>query len=423
MSARITALLDKRASAWEAMKAIRERATEYSDLPAEDRAAWDKADADIERLSADIDREERAEAISAKLDKIDRSKLDTTVPGAEIPSQRTESNPDAEYREVFIEWARNGTGSLDREQRQLLRKGFVDAKDPEFRALGVGTGGAGGYAVPQGFRDILIERMKYFNAVRQVATIITTDSGNTLPWPLNDDTGNVGAILAENTGISQQDVVLTQAQLGAYMYTSKLVLVSWQLLQDSAIDIETFLARKLGQRIGRIQNQHFTTGTGTSQPLGIITGGTALQAAVGSTFLIKYADLVKTVFGVDPAYRNGTNVRWMWSDTALSTIRQLVDSQGRPLWEPSVQSGVPPTLMGYPILINNDLAVPAANAKSGAFGDFEAGYVIRDVTGVQTIRLDERYADALQVGFFAFERTDATVQDTSAYVVFQQSAT
>jgi HK97 family phage major capsid protein len=219
-------------------------------------------------------------------------------------------------------------------------------------------------------------------------------------------------------------VTLTQEQLNAYMYTSKLVLVSYQLLQDSAVNIESFLARKLGQRIGRIQNQHFTTGTGTGQPLGLITGATTINtAATGSTVLIKYADLVTTMFKVDPAYRNGGNVKWMWSDTALSTIRQLVDSQNRPLWEPSVQAGTPDMLLGKPIIINNDLAVPAANAKTGAFGDFEAGYIIRDVSGVQTVRLDERYADFLQVGWFAYCRTDATVQDTAAYTVFQQSAT
>jgi hypothetical protein len=223
---------------------------------------------------------------------------------------------------VFAEWLRSGSADLSPEQRKMLRSGLRRRDQKEFRALGVGTGGAGGYAVPQGFRDIIIERMKYYNAVRRVATVISTESGNTLPWPVNDDTANVGAILAENTGISQQDIVLTQASLSAYMYTSKLVLVSWQLLQDSAIDVETFLGKKLGQRLGRIQNQHFTTGTGSSQPTGLITGGTARQAATGNTTTITYAELVNTIYSLDPAYREGGNVNWMWSDTALATHPQ-----------------------------------------------------------------------------------------------------
>ena len=74
-------------------------------------------------------------------------------------------------------------------------------------------------------------------------------------------------------------------------------------------------------------------GTGTGQPLGLIAGAALNnQAAVGSTTLIKYADLVATTFKVDPAYRQGGNCKWMWSDTALSTIRQLVDGQQRPLF-------------------------------------------------------------------------------------------
>ncbi|MGZ4518881.1 MAG: phage major capsid protein [Mycobacteriaceae bacterium] len=413
----IKSLMEERAKVWDSMTAVREAATaEKREFTAEERENWDKAEARLTTLTGDIEREQRADEFAKTL----APKMEQVAD--EIAANRTEDKP-AEYREVFEKWARFGSGEMTNDEKRALRDGFVAASG-ETRALGIGTGAAGGYAVPQGFRDVLIETLKYYNSVRQVATVITTDSGATLPWPTNNDTANVGAILAENSQITQQDVTLGQEQLSAYMYTSKLVLVSLQLLQDSAINVESFLARKRGQRIGRIQNQHFTTGSGTGQPLGLVTGGTLVsQAATGSTTAIKYADLVNTMFKVDPAYRNGGNVKWMWSDTALSTIRQLVDGQGRPLWEPSVQAGTPDILLGKPVIINNDLAVPAANAKTGAFGDFEAGYVIRDVSGVQTVRLDERYADFLQVGWFAYCRTDATVQDTAAYTVFQQSAT
>lgn len=405
-------LLEKRATVWEQMKAMRAKAEaeKRAEFTAEERTSWDAAEAELSSLTADIERIQRSDEFSKTLKPV----FEKT---AEVEEER-KVDPSEEYREAFVKWARGGNDDLTSEEKRALRVGFTEA-----RALGIGTGGAGGYAIPQGFRDVLIETMKYYNAVRQVATTITTDSGNTLPWPVNNDTANLGAILAENSQITQQDVALTQETLSAYVYTSKLVLVSYQLLQDSAIDIESFLARKLGQRIGRIQNQHFTTGTGTAQPLGLITGGTAVASAVGSTVAIKYADLVSAMFRLDPAYRNGPDVKWMLSDTALASIRGLVDTQNRPLWEPSVQAGQPDALLGYGIVINNDLAVPAANAKFGAFGDFAAGYVIRDVKGVQTVRLDERYADFLQVGWFAYCRTDATVQDTAAYTVLQGSAT
>lgn len=411
----IKKLQEERARVWDSMVALRALCeTEGRQFTAEERGSWDKSEVRITELTGDIERLQRE-------DELARTLTPKFEAAADDVAQR-KTDPLAEYRDVFTKWARYGTAEMDPDEKRALRAGFVVA-DGETRALGVGTGAAGGYAIPQGFRDVLIETMKYYSGVRENATVITTDNGALLPWPVNNDTAQVGAILAENTAIAQQDVALTQEQLNAYMYTSKLVLVSLQLLQDSAIDIAPFLARKLGQRIGRIQNQHFTTGTGTAQPLGLITGGVAVPSAVGSTVAIKYADLVAGMFRVDPAYRNGPNIKWMLSDTALASIRQLVDSQSRPLWEPSVQAGTPDSLLGKPIILNNDLPVPAANAKFGAYGDFAAGYVIRDVSGVQTVRLDERYADFLQVGWFAYCRTDATVQDTAAYTVLQSSAT
>jgi len=93
------------------------------------------------------------------------------------------------------------------------------------------------------------------------------------------------------------------------------------------------------------------------------------------------------------------------------------------MWEPSLQAGAPDTLAGYGIKLNNDMPVPAANAKSIAFGDFEEGYLIRDVADFFLLRLDERFADFLQTGFVGFQRTDATVQNSYAYTLFQNSAT
>lgn len=259
--------------------------------------------------------------------------------------------------------------------------------------------------------------------MRQVAESITTDTGATLPWMTSNDTANVGAILAENTQVTEQDFTFGTASLDVYMYTSKLVRVSLQLIQDSALNLDAFLPRKLGERIGRIQNQHFTTGTGTSQPQGMFVGGTAVQAAVGNVTGYSYDTLIDTISSIDPAYLGGGNLNWMFSQAALGGIRKLKDAQGHPLWQPSLQVGQPDSLLGYGIVLNNDVAVPAASAKSGAFGDFRAGYVVRDVTGVQALRLDERYADFLQVGFLGFQRAGGIVQDTNAFRIIQNSAT
>ena len=422
----VQALREQRAGVWNSMTEIIERAgQENRDLTVDVRQTYDNAEVELDRLTADIARQEKHEQRTAEMSKVDRT-------GVVAEREERLDRSVAEYETAFEDYVRHGFATMSTEHRQALQSGFNIEN-----ALSVGTGTSGGYTVPPGFRDVLIETMKWYGSVRSVATVIQTDSGQPLQWPTNNATTQVGRILSENTTLTQTDPSFNTATLGAYMYSSDLVLVPYQFLQDSNIDAESFLARILGVRIGRIQNQHFTTGTGTSQPTGIQTNATAgVTLATGNTTNITYGGLVQLIHSVDPAYRygagNGQNIdlgtmstraKFMTSDAALSTIRQLTDSQNRPLWQPSVQAGQPDTLLGYSIVLNNDMPTPAANVKSVLFGDFERGYVIRDVVGLTVRRLDERYADYLQVGWFAFQRTDATVQDSAAYKALVQSAT
>ncbi|ODA69519.1 phage major capsid protein [Streptomyces sp. AVP053U2] len=409
-------LLDKRASAWDAAQKFQDRAASDDKLSAEDRAAWDAALADVERLSVDIEREERHQ----RLANVDYSQV---IDATRDADEERHGGPDkAEaYANAWRSWVREGTTELSSEERSALRTGWVDGK--ELRAQGVATGAAGGYMVPAPFRAKLVETMEFYSSMRDVAEVITTETGATLPWPTNDDTANVGAILAENTQVTEQDVTLGTNDIGAYMYTSKLVRVSLQLLNDNAFDLESWLAGVLGRRIGRAQNIHFTTGTGTAQPEGVQTNAVVGKTgASGQTTTVTYDDLIDLIHSVDPAYRNSGRARFMFSDATLSAARKLKDSQGRPLWEPSIQVGAPDGLLGYGYTINQDMPAMAASAKSILFGDFYAGYLIRDVQDVQLLRLAERYADYLQVGFLAFARTDGTPQDTAAYRAYANAA-
>jgi HK97 family phage major capsid protein len=110
------------------------------------------------------------------------------------------------------------------------------------------------------------------------------------------------------------------------------------------------------------------------------------------------------------------------NDATLGSLRKLKDSQGHPLWQPSVIAGTPDTINGYPILIDQAFPTMAASAKSIAFGDFEAGYVVRRVRDMQMMRLAERYADYLQVGFFGFLRLDAKPDDATAVKAYVNAA-
>src|SRR5215210_4027989 len=257
---------DQRANVWEQMKALMERSADWT---AEERASYEAAEADLDRIGEEIERDERFAQRSSQMDTVDRTGV---IPDARGNGHRGDgdADPESRYAEAFTAWARRGTADLSTEERAALRGGWVDGS--ELRAQGVATQAAGGYLVPVAVRNRIVEAMTYVAPMRQFSEVITTDTGASLPWPTVDDTANEGAILGENTQVSEQDVVFGQADIGAFMYTSKMVRVSFQLLQDNAFNLEGWLAGALGARIGRIQNRHFTVGTGTSQPDGLVPG-------------------------------------------------------------------------------------------------------------------------------------------------------
>lgn len=403
----------KRARAWELGKAVLEESRAEAGWTGELEGRWASIDADVAALTKSIDRGEQL----LQLDSRDKDVADERT-------ERTGVSAD-EYDVVFREYLREGIAGLERDQKRVLQ-GRAAVATPEMRALAVGTGSAGGYTVPEGFWNKITEAQLAFGGVSTVANIITTATGNDLPWMTNDDTSNSGAILAEGVPIGEQDVSFGTKTLGAFLYTSKLVKVSYQLLQDSSIDIESFLGRKFGTRLARIHNAHQTTGTGSGQPQGIVTGATNGKTTAGAT-AITYNEIVDLVHSVDPAYRYTPGVGFMFSDGVFAYLRKVRDDGGgsglgRPLWEPSVQVGQPNTLFGYPYSINQSMASTVATTNVTAlFGDFNSGYVIRNVRGIQTVRLEERYAEYLQVGFFAFDRQDAIVDDASAYKALTQA--
>ena len=163
-----------------------------------------------------------------------------------------------------------------------------------------------------------------------------------------------------------------------------------------------------------------------SQPDGIVTGSTVGATSTGSlatTGGITYDSLVDLVESLDPAYGGAGGLKFMGHQSARKAIRKIKDSQGRPIWEPSIQAGTPDLLLGYQFRLNNDLATMAQGSKSLLFGNIKQAYVIRLVSGVVTLKLVERYADFLQNAFLAFQRADGTLQDANAVKVHQTTAT
>ncbi len=409
---KVKALREERAKLVADAQAILVKAEQISK---EDEARFDKMMADADTIKANIDRLEKVMAAEHELGQRVEQRA-----GRDNISIADAKNQDEQEGTIFKKWLLGGMQDLNDQERRVMQRRAAPVIQA---AQSVGTTTAGGFLVPQSFSDRLEIALKYHSGVMENAEVIETDSGADMPWPTVNDTTQVGAILAENATISAQDVTFASVTLKAYMYTSKLIAVSLQLMQDSFFNMENLIADIAGERLGRIFNTHFTTGTGSGQPNGIVTASASGKVGTtGQTTSVIYDDLIDLIHSIDPAYRRGS--KWMANDASIKVVRKLKDSQNRPLWEPSVQAGQPDTLLGYPVVTNNDVAVMAANAKSILFGAMNK-YKVRRVRGMTLMRLNERYADALQVGFFAFARVDGNLIDagTNPVKYYANSAT
>lgn len=290
-------------------------------------------------------------------------------------------------------------------------------------AMSTTTAAEGGYTVPAEIAAMVIEKLKAFGGMREVAEIITTDGGNSLNFPTSDGTAEVGEIVGENAAAALGEITFGTIALPVYKYSSKKIALPVELIQDSAIDVIAFVVNRLATRLARIQNTHFTVGTGTGQPTGVIAAAaTGKTGTTGQTLTVIYDDLVDLKHSVNRAYR--ANAKFMMNDLSVAIVSKIKDTTGRPIWVPAVTLGSPDTLLGYAVQTNDDVAVMAANAKSIAFGDFSA-YKIRDVSNSTSMRRFDDSAFALngQVGFCGWTRTGGNLIDTAAVRLYVNSAT
>lgn len=437
------------------------------DITKEEEAQFNKIHEDIDRIGKQVEREERQAAVEASLaESGGRRSEPPPAPGDRRDTRGgrlvagaadmghalrawllapSEVGPRQEHRDAA---QRLGVNLANRTlvlrfPAQTLRalrgmgpggihpddiRDWREAREEE-RAQSVGTGSAGGFTAPDSLMQGLERAMLAFGGMRQVSTILRTDSGTDLPWPTSNDTSNEGAEIAENAAMTEQDVAFAQLVLQAFAYTSKIVRVSAELLQDSSVDISARLGEILGERLGRITNRRFTTGTGTGQPKGIVEAAVlGKTGATGQTTSVIYDDLVDLQHSVDPAYRVGA--RWMFNDATLKALKKIKvpqfsgDTAGMPLWQPGLALREPDTILGDPYTINQHVAVMAASAKSILYG-LLSKYIIRDVRDITLIRLDERYAEFRQVAFVAWYRGDGDLLDagTNPVKFYANSAT
>lgn len=261
----------------------------------------------------------------------------------------------------------------------------------------------GGFLVPEEFEHQIVTALDEENVIRKLAKVITTHNDRKIPIATGH---SVAQWTAENAAYTESNPTFGQKQIDAFKLTD-LVRVSTELLQDSAFDLESYIAKEFARAFGIAEEQAFCVGTGTNQPTGIFTanGGTVGVTAASAT-AITVDEIIALVYALKSPYRR--NAKFLMNDATVSILRKLKDSNGAYLWQPSVQAGQPDRLLGYEIYTSPYAPTVAAGALAIAFGDFD-NYWIGDRAGKTVQRLNELYATNGQIGYVATERVDGKV--------------
>lgn len=369
-------------------------------LNAEEKSKFDAMEADARSIKDQIDVIERTAEMKKEL-----------AANAEV----REAAPKATRKGAFEKYLRNGMGSLSANERSIMS---------ELRGTSTqiaGTDSLGGFLVPQDFSNELDMATLFTGEVERLAKKLNTAGGALLDYPTINDTATDAGLTAEAAAVTVQDMTFANAQLSAYNYASQ-VRVSMQLLQDNAFDLNAFLAEAMGERIARATNAAFTTGTGSSQPQGIITGASLGNTAASATAIVA-DDILDLIHSIDPSYRNKPTFGLMANDSVISVIRSLGlgSANDFPIFIPSMTVGEPDKLFGFNLYYNNDMESSIATGNKTLLAADFSKFVVRSAGGVQMVRLNERYMDELEVGFVSYARKDAKVLDSRAVKYLAQA--
>lgn len=367
----------------------------------EQRNQWNAAKTELDVLDEQIERLE-------ELRRLDQLHVEDHED--EERRQQRNNTPEEQSAErratAFDKFLRHGFSELSAEERQAVK---------ELRAQGTTPDAKGGYTVPTQMLNKIVDSMKAYGGIASVAQILNTSNGQDITWSTSDGTAEEGELLGENTEASEEDVSFGTATLGAKKLSSKIIRVSNELLQDSGVDIEAYLAARIGQRIGRGEAKYLVQGTGAGtpvQPKGLVASVTGtVNTAAAATFT--WQEMNKLKHAIDPAYRGGPKYRWAFNDSTLQVIEEMVDGQNRPLWLPDVAGGTPATILNIPYVIDQAIDGIAAGKKFAFLGDFDR-FIIRRITYMTLKRLVERYAEYDQTAFLAFHRFDCVLEDVAA---------
>ncbi len=319
----------------------------------------------------------------------------------------TQAQAEAPHQKAFDAYVRSGD---DDGLRGLVLEG---------KALSTAVAGDGGYLVDPQTADAVRSVLKSSASIRAVANVVTVESSS---YDVLIDTTDLGHGWATETAAATETGTPTIERITIQLHElSALPKASQRLLDDSAFDIEGWLAGRIADRFARAEAAAFVSGDGIGKPKGFLAHtkvANAVQAwgnigyvptgAVGA-FLSADA-IVDLVYALGAPYR--ANAVFVMNSKTAGTIRKMKDTDGRFLWSDGLASGEPARLMGYPVLIAEDMPDIAANAFAVAFGDFSAGYTVAERPDLRILR--DPFSAKPHVLFYATKRVGGDVSDFAA---------
>ncbi|MEM7753061.1 MAG: phage major capsid protein [Pseudomonadota bacterium] len=326
------------------------------------------------------------------------------------PALATRVEAEVPHQKAFNSYLRTGE---DADLRGL---------DLEGKAMTTAVAGDGGFLVDPTTSASIQSVLRGAASLRQVANVVNVEATS---YDVLIDSTETGAGWASETASATETATPTIERISIPLHElSALPKISQRLLDDSAFDIETWLASRVADTFARSEAAAFINGDGADKPVGILnhptvdndswTWGSLGYVPTESEGSFSQSSpgngLVNLVYSLGARYR--ANGSFVLNSKTAGVVRQIKDAEGRFLWTDSLAAGEPARLLGYPVLIAEDMPDIADGSTSVAFGDFNAGYTVAERPDLRILR--DPFSAKPHVLFYATKRVGGDVSDFAA---------
>ena len=303
-----------------------------------------------------------------------------------------------------------------------LRSGDDDALrglQLEEKAMSTAVAGDGGYLVDPQTSEMIKSTLSATASIRAISSVVSVEATSFDVLVDHTDMGHGWA--SETASTTETSTPVIDRITIPLHELSALPKASQRLLDDSAFDIETWLAGRIADKFARAEADAFINGDGVDKPTGFMTKtsvdndvwtwGNLGYVPTGADGDFNGADaIIDLVYALGAEYR--ANASFVMNSKTAGTVRKMKDGDGRFLWSDGLAAGEPARLMGYPVLIAEDMPDIASDATAIAYGDFAAGYTVAERPDLRVLR--DPFSAKPHVLFYATKRVGGDVSDYGA---------